>query len=119
MSASGQQATLTEGSSTAVRLLGTSLYAVVVRVLEIGLAVCPLLAGIFANGLTPVGTIFPGTAKEPLYPALRCSGSFFGARARIDSQENQNQGRRCSTKSAPQTTQRHPIASVGLTHEVP
>jgi len=108
----GQQQTLTEGASTAVRLLRTGLYAVVVRVLKIGLAVCPLLAGVFANRLTPAGTIFLGAEKEPLYSALRCSGGFFGVRARIDGQENHNQdhGRRCSTrKRYRKPTQRHAV----------
>lgn len=106
------QATLTEGASTTICLLGTGLYAVVVRVLKIGLAVCPSLAGAFANRLTPVGTIFLGTEKEPLYSAPRCSGSFFGAGARIDGQENQNQdnGRGCSTrKRYRKPTQRHAV----------
>jgi hypothetical protein len=39
-----QQVTLTEGALPAVCLFGTGLYAAVVRVLKIGLAVCPLLA---------------------------------------------------------------------------
>jgi hypothetical protein len=95
MSQTCQHATLTEGASTAeCWLLGAGLYAVVVRVSKIGLAVCPLLAGFFANRLTPVGTIFLGAEKEPLYSALRCSGSFFGARARVDDQKSQNQDHR-------------------------
>jgi hypothetical protein len=87
-----QQATLTEGALPAVCLFGTGSYAAVVRVLKIGLAVCPLLARVFANRLTLVGTIFLGTEKEPLYSALRCSWGFFGARAH--GQENQNQDHR-------------------------
>ena len=96
MSEKCQKATLTEGASIAVCLLGAGLYAVVVRVSKIGLAVCPLLAGVFANRLALVGTIFLGTEKEPLYSAPRCSWGFFGARARIDVQENQNQHHRRS-----------------------
>ena len=94
-----QQATLTEGALPAVCLFGTGLYAAVVRVLKIGLAVCPLLAWVFANRLALVGTIFLGTEKEPPYSALRCSWGFFGARAR--GQENQNQDHRRGCQEPP------------------
>jgi hypothetical protein len=92
-----------KGASTAeYRLLGADLYAVVIRVLEIGLPVCPLLAGVFANRFTPVGTIGLGTRRglgewreeDPLYSAGKCSGSFFGASAHIDGQERHNQDHR-------------------------
>jgi hypothetical protein len=83
-------------------LLGADLYAVAIRVLEIGLPVCPLLAGVFANRFTPVGTIGLGTRRgvgewreeDPLYSAGKCSGSFFGASAHIDGQERHNQDHR-------------------------